>query len=324
MFNLSKDSLKDNLNKTINHYLTDMMNAFRSSRNAWISLEKDKEKYKTLLEKAKTSNLNELIGFFTSILSNEQGQRDSNSFIPIEILENDKDCLSYGETLKKVENFIEVSKSQGFNQFIIAGDYSVSLRGIESNEKRRETTLKLPQREYIYWDCSDFLDKLHKRITHLVKMTLVYQFSFFEACLKDLFKKVYVYKPELLRSNSKNLSNKEIIDSETREELLIKMLDREVDWWGYQSIDKIAKRIKTRFNINLKRDFANWEELREAYYIRNIIVHNSGIINAVSCKKLGYDQSRIGEQLELQNKYIENIYTIIRENLIYIKNGLLL
>ncbi|HEC40914.1 MAG TPA: hypothetical protein ENI29_21900 [bacterium] len=320
---MSKDSLKDDLNKIINHYLVDMMNAFRSSRNAWISLEKDKNKYKTLLEKAKTSNLNELMGYFTSTSSNEGRQSNSYSFIPIKIHENDKDCLSYEETLKKVEKFIEESKSQGFNRFAIAGDYSVSLVGIESNEKRIKSTLKLPQREYIYWHCSDFFDKLHKRITHLVKMTLVYQFSFFEACLKDLLRKIYEYKPELLRSNSKNLSNKEIIDSKTREELLIKMLEREVDWWGYQSIDKIAKRIKSRFNINLERDFANWEDLREAYYIRNVIVHNSGIVNEISCNKLGYDQSRIGEKLELQTEYIEKIYTIIRENLIYIKNGLL-
>ncbi len=318
---IMRDSLKDDLNIIINHYLTDMMNAFRSSRNAWISLEKDKEKYKILLEKAKTSNLNELMEFFTSMQSNEKRQRDS--YIPVEILENDKDCLSYEETLKKVEDFIEDSKSQGFNQFIIAGDYSVSLKGIESNEERRRTTLKLPQREYIYWNCNDFLDKLHKRITHLAKMTLVYQFSLFEACLKDLFRKIYEYKPELLRSNSKNLTNKEIIDSQTREELLIKMIDNEVDWWGYQSIDKIAKRIISRFNINLKRDFKSWRELREANYIRNIIVHNSGIINEKSCKKLEYDPSRIGECIDINTEYIEKIYAIIRESLSYIYKSLL-
>ncbi len=315
------DSLKDDLTIIINHYLTDMRNAFRSSRNAWISLEKDKENYKILLEKAKTSNLNELMEFFTSMLNNEKGQRDS--YIPVEILENDKDCLSYEETLKKVENFMEDSKSQGFNQFIIAGDYSVSFRGIESNEERRKNTLKLPQREYIYWNCNDFMDILHKRITHLAKMTLVYQFSLFEACLKDLFRKMYEYKTELLRSNSKNLTNKEIIDSQTREELLFKMINNEVDWWGYQSIDKIAKRIISRFNINLKRDFNRWRELREANYIRNIIVHNSGIINEKSCKKLEYDLSRIGECIDINTEYIEKIYSIIRESLSYIYKSLL-
>jgi hypothetical protein len=318
---IMRDSLKDDLTIIINHYLTDMMNAFRSSRNAWISLEKDKEKYKILLEKAKTSNLKELMEFFTSMQSNEKGQQAS--YIPVEILENDEDCLSYEETIKKVVNFMEDSKSQGFNQFIIAGDYSVSSRGIESNEKRRRTTLKLPQREYIYWNCYDFLDKLHKRITHLATMTLVYQFSLFEACLKDLFRKMYEYKPELLRSNSKNLTNKEIIDSQTREELLIKMIDNEVDWWGYQSIDKIAKSIISRFNINLKRDFKSWKELREAYYIRNIIVHNSSIINEKSCKKLEYDRSRIGESIDISTQYIEETYRIIRESLSYIYKSLL-
>ncbi len=302
----------------------DMMNAFRSSRNAWISLEKDKEKYKLLLEKAKTSKLNELLNFFFNLMrSDEQGQYNLNSAIPEQVLENDKDCLSYEETIRKVESFIRHSKSQGFNRFNIAGDFSVSMRSIETNEEPKQATLRMPQREYIFWFCSDFPDKLHRRIIHLVKMTLIYQFSFFEACLKDLFKKIYENRPELLRSNSKDLSNKEIIDSKTKEELLIKILDNEVDWWGYQNIDKIAKRIESRFNINLKKDFINWKELREAYYLRNIIVHNSGIINEISCKKLGYDQSQIGVPIDIRTEYIERIYKIIRKNLIFIKNGLL-
>ncbi len=98
-------------------------------------------------------------------------------------------------------------------------------------------------------------------------MTLIFQFSFFETCLKELVKKIYIFKPELMIPD--HLSKKEYNYTETIEEL-IKNLNNEVDWWGYRNIDKIANRLKQRFNINLKQEFNNWEKLREAYtdYLR--------------------------------------------------------
>jgi len=315
---LSKDSLEDNLNEIINHYLTEMMNAYRSSRNAWISLEKDKAKNRLLLEKAKTSSLNEILNSQVNILRNDGSKPKSNSFIPLEILEKDKHSLSYEETIKKVEDFMEKSKSQGYNKFVIGGDYSVSFRGIDNNRSPNQITLNLPQREYVYWSCYNFLDKLQTRINYQAKMILVFQFSFFEKCLKDLTKKIYESKPELLRSSIKKTD-----DSETTQEF-IKLLNKEVDWWGRNSIDKIANRINRRFNINLMEDFAKWKELREAYYIRNIVVHNSGVVDERLCKDLEYDTSRIGEILDISTDYIEKIYPIIRGSLILIRDGLVL
>ena len=176
-------------------------------------------------------------------------------------------------------------------------------------------------REFFYWNSNDFIDKFQKRINYLAKMTLVFQFSFFETCLKDLVKKIYNNKPELMKPG--NPSKRAHDDTETAEEL-IKILNTEVGWWGRHSIDKIANRLNARFKVNLKQDFKNWEKLREAYYIRNIVVHNAGIVDELLCEILDYDHSRIGEVLDIQTEYIDNIYTIIRESLIYIRNGLVL
>lgn len=307
------NSLKDDLNEILNSYLTEMMNAFRSSRNAWIKLEKDKENKVDLLEKTKTSRLEEILKREKPLLL--------NSFNLSELLEEDKNSLSYDKTIEKVENFMKKSKSQGYNKFIITDRYAVSLRGIDNNEPPKKINLVLSLREFLYWHYNDFIVKFQKRINYLAKMTLVFQFSFFETCLKDLVKKLYNNKPELMKPS--NPSKKVNGDTETAEEL-IKILNREVDWWGYRSIDKIAKRLNARFKINLRQDFKNWEKLREAYYIRNIIVHNSGIVNEPLCKQLDYDHSRIGEIFDIQPEYIENIYKIIRESLIYIRNGLVL
>ena len=307
------NSLNDDLNEILNYYLTEMMNAFRSSRNAWIKLEKDKENKETLLEIAKTSCLEEILKKEKPLLLNSSNLS--------ELIENDKNSLSFDKTIEKVDNFIKKSKSQDYNKFIITDRYSVSLRGIDNNKSPKKITLVLSIREFLYWHYNDFIDKFQKRINYLAKMTLVFQFSFFETCLKDLVKKIYNNKPELMKPG--NLSKKVNDDSKTVEEL-VKILNREVDWWGYRSIDKIANRLNARFKINLKQDFKNWEKLREAYYIRNIVVHNSSIVNERLCKQLDYDHSRIGEILDIQTEYIEKIYTIIRESLIYIRNGLVL
>lgn len=43
------------------------------------------------------------------------------------------------------------AKSQGYNQFIIKDQFSVSMRGINNNKPRKQTTLVLPVREFLYW-----------------------------------------------------------------------------------------------------------------------------------------------------------------------------
>lgn len=312
MLNLT-NSLNDDLNEILNHHLTEMMNALRSSRNAWIMLEKNKENKETFLEIAKTSRLEEILKKEKPLLLN------SSNFS--ELIEKDKHSLSYDKTIEKVDNFIKNSKSQGYNKFIITDRYSVSLRGIDNNKPPKQITLVLSIREFFYWNSNDFIDKFQKRINYLAKMTLVFQFSFFETCLKDLVKKIYNNKPELMKPG--NPSKRAHDDTETAEEL-IKILNKEVGWWGRHSIDKIANRLNARFKVNLKQDFKNWEKLREAYYIRNIVVHNAGIVDELLCEILDYDHSRIGEVLDIQTEYIDNIYTIIRESLIYIRNGLVL
>ncbi len=302
MVRLPENTLRNALNNILNQFLTEMMNAFRSARNAWIELENDKKRMKTLQERAETASIAELLNYQQNIVRREELKPPiSNPFIPPKILERDKSTLSYQETIEKVEDLIANAKSQGYNKFRIAGDYSVSLRGIDTNSPPKHITLKMPQREYIYWDCYDSLKKLQKRIDYLAKMTLVFQFSFFETGLKGLIKKIYEKKPEFMRTDN---------------------LDNEVDWYGRKSIDKIAKRLKSRFGIDLTSNFPKWEKFREAYYFRNIIVHNSGIINKIFCEQLDFDLSQIGENIDINTEYIENIYSIIRECLIFIRNGL--
>ena len=302
MVRLPENILHNTLNNILNQFLTEMMNAFRSTRNAWIELEKEKKRMKTLQEKAESASLAELINYQQNIVRKEDLKPPiTNPFIPPKILETDKSTLSFQETIEKVEVFIANAKSQGYNKFLIAGDYSVSLRGIDTNSPPKQITLKMPQREYIYWNCYNSLKKIQKRIDYLAKMTLVFQFSFFETCLKGLIKKIYEKKPDFMRTGN---------------------LDKEVDWYGRNGIDKIAKRLKSRFGIDLTSNFPKWEKFREAYFFRNIIVHNSGIIDRILCEQLDYDLSQIGENLDINTEYIENIYSIIRECLIFIRNGL--
>lgn len=311
-------SFRTELNEVLNNYLSNMMNAFRSSRNAWIDLEKKLEKNDILLHEAKTLDIKELLNRF---LNPDQKQNYSGIY-PDEILEKDKNSLSYDNTITKVNDLIIDLRSKGYNQFTIAGDYSVSIRGFDDNEPRKHYQIRLTQREFIFWNCFILSDTIKERIMHLLNQTLIYQISMFESCLKELIRNLYDYKPEFLKSNSKNLSNEEIIESKTKEEIIAKILEYEVDWWGYNPIDKIAKKLASKFNIHIKRDFDKWGEFREAIYFRNAIVHNSSLINYNLAKSLKYDASQIGNKIPITKEYIENSYPIIRDCLTFIRNGL--
>ncbi len=62
--------------------------------------------------------------------------------------------------------------------------------------------------------------------------------------------------------------------------------------------------LKDKFNINLKEEFEYWEQLRENYYRRNIIVHNDGKISSVYLKKLELSDKEINNELKCDDNYL--------------------
>ncbi len=159
------------------------------------------------------------------------------------------------------------------------------------------------------------IGKLTLQRRAFLNMIHVNLFSYFEAFNKDFFLEVFLSNPKsLLKSleakkkgeSDKILNYKEILDFSTYEEIIFHMSYKQVEKYAHLDIDKFNKELISKFNIDLSKNFENWDELRENYYRRNAIVHNKSRISKIYAFKMNCEKN-IEHGLRNDPKYIRNI-----------------
>ncbi len=134
----------------------------------------------------------------------------------------------------------------------------------------------------------------------LSEMALSYLISHQEAFLKDYIFEILVHRKYLLRSGT-TITFEEVNNHSSMKALISFLSQKEVDVIGHGSIDDAAEYIKKKFNIDMT-EHAKWDELREANYRRNIIIHNRAKTNDIYCRKTGYKHRN--KHLTTSNKYV--------------------
>lgn len=165
--------------------------------------------------------------------------------------------------------------------------------------------------EYIFnYLAVQFLKLTSKKI--LLRSLLIYSISIWEGFMRDYLRIVLTHNWEVLKNIKQEIkySLSEIIEmlgeydsidefrSEIVEEYLYNLL--------HESIDGISKKLSNLNIINLS-EFNDWNVLREAYYKRNIVTHNNGIINRKYCMAVGIPDCKIGEEVEITTEYLRDI-----------------
>jgi hypothetical protein len=172
-------------------------------------------------------------------------------------------------------------------------------------------------REFWYLIFDIYLSQINMKA--ILKMSHIYLFTLFEAFNKDFFIKLLKNKPNILIRNKKQIECKEIVHVKSILELHEKLASKEIEQISYKNIDELAKYLHKLLKIDLKTDFENWDEIRENYYRRNIIVHNNGKISDIYIEKIKVDKSLINEELENDIDYIESCSTNIINYINFIK-----
>jgi hypothetical protein len=72
-----------------------------------------------------------------------------------------------------------------------------------------------------------------------------------------------------------------------------------------KDIDKINNFLLRNRDIDLSCKLKNWSELRKAYYIRNIIVHNHAIMNETIFKKINIGE--IDKPINVERTLIDSM-----------------
>lgn len=134
--------------------------------------------------------------------------------------------------------------------------------------------------------------------------------SIFEDYLQNLLKCLLSNKPELVLSKDKNIKASDLLDYNNLEELLDFLVDEKVQQTMYKkSIIKIINYLSSAFQVKLDFDYAVYQNLHYWKEVRNILIHNQGLINEKfvgSIKKFGIEKEfSIGERIKF------NIYDIV-------------
>ncbi|KKM87138.1 hypothetical protein LCGC14_1271950 [marine sediment metagenome] len=148
------------------------------------------------------------------------------------------------------------------------------------------------------------LEETNPKKSLLMKMTLIYLFAIFEAFNKDFFFKLYISKPDLMKSDQKQISYRKALDFTSLEELHKTIAEREVDKIGRNDVDELTKMLKNKFSIDLEQDFKHWNVLREKYYRRNIVVHYNGKISEAYLKKMNLPAEKLNQELDIDPGYV--------------------
>jgi hypothetical protein len=120
------------------------------------------------------------------------------------------------------------------------------------------------------------------------KMALVYGITLFEEMTKAYLNEFFLNNMGQFKSNPKakdkqqkrSLPYNSVIAARSKKELNQLIVDRELDLIGRMSIDRIDGELEDRLGISPSGEFVDWHHLRQAYYSRNLVVHNRGVMNA--------------------------------------------
>ena len=157
---------------------------------------------------------------------------------------------------------------------------------------------------------------------HILKMGLIYFFSLFEAFNKDYFQELYLFKPELMKSKKRKVDLEYLLRFKNIEDLHKSLSQNLIERFGHLDIDKLARLILKKFNIDLKNNLECWSNLRESYYRRNIIVHNDGKISETYLKKLSLRNDQLNEEINCDIEYIMKLHYDIHSYMDFIDDSM--
>ena len=138
-------------------------------------------------------------------------------------------------------------------------------------------------------------------------MSLIYLATELESFLKNVLILSFRYKPEILATCQKSISYEELVKYSTIDAARKDVMEKEVAALLYRDIEDISKYFEQKFNIDLS-ELTEWKKFKELLYRRNIIVHNSGVVNQIYRSKTGYKGKKT--VLDVSYRYLNNSVTL--------------
>jgi len=141
------------------------------------------------------------------------------------------------------------------------------------------------------------------------EMCLVYLITIFESLLENVLRITFERLPQCL-SSSKTVTFEEVVANLKSNGILSVLINREIDEILRSDINKIEKYFLERFKMKMSTFVPDWSGFKERFYRRNIILHNSGIVNEDYKRKTGYEGEE--KRLAVSENYLDESFQLFR------------
>jgi hypothetical protein len=153
----------------------------------------------------------------------------------------------------------------------------------------------------------------------LKKSFIVSLISQFDIHISRLIRIMFYVKPETLNSSEKILKFSELIEFETIEAAKEHLIEKEIETVLRESHSKQFEWLEKKLGVKTLRDLSAWSTFIEITERRNLFVHCDGIvssqyINICKTNKVNLnDKNKVGDKLDVDEKYFEDAYKCIFE-----------
>lgn len=184
---------------------------------------------------------------------------------------------------------------------------------IERKELRDKGKVEISMDMRSAWIIRRTLEKSRAKHTalrfHFYSILTVSIWGAFETYLVTLFEELYKRKPEILKSEE-SLTFRDALDY--RENIVELLIEKQLDKIGHLNLKEMLKYLNDKINFNFS--VAKQQSLSDYYLIRNIIAHNSGIVQSSIHAKLPNSIVVKGGQLQITKAFLEGMLKNMESN----------
>lgn len=148
--------------------------------------------------------------------------------------------------------------------------------------------------------------KLFRQFPELLRILgLVYLVAIFESYLVDVVRDILLVSPDTLKS-SKPLTAETILNLGKPRQIVKYLVEMEINELLYKSFPDMVKYFDKKFNIDLNSSGVTAENIVGIMQVRNIHVHNGGVVNQRFLDSVKSSKSRVGTYKPITQKFLEN------------------
>lgn len=168
----------------------------------------------------------------------------------------------------------------------------------------------------IFSEMMSELNEQTARFNYLITNCIISIATQFDNYLASLLKYLLVSRPDLIGVYDKELRLREVLEFSSQDKLREHCINLKIEELMYKSHREQIEWVDAKFGLNLAKNFNEWKEIILSFEVRNILVHNDGIINERFLQKL--KEAKIpatkyknGELFPLTPKFIDRMENIL-------------